>query len=683
MARPRWTDAAEQETARNTVKGNDLMQSITPQAAVPFQGRVRPILLVLLALSTLFAAPSGRAVPLAVYGQLPSIEDVALSPDGSRLAYVRTQGDERIVFIAQVADRKIIRWVKAGETKLRGIAWVDPDNLMIMASVTSSVYGFKDEWFLLRVYNVPRNELRTLPGDTLGEKNGVMNIVVGPVTVRHIDGHTVLFVPGLYLNAPYDTFLDRQNVIALFRCDLTSGFTTLLRKGSPYTSWLLDSEGRLAAERDYDDQSERWSIGISSLGGDPSTAASGRAPLDIPTILGFGPTADTILVESVESGQRVWKLLSIKDGKLSTMPASRVFDKPLLDPFSNRMIGGVNIIDVPQYVFFDAAVNLRWQAIVKAFSGDAVRFVSASTDFSKVVVLVQGQNYGYRYILIDLGTNRAVPIGNVYAGIDKPLPVRPITYAAGDGLRIHAYLTLPPGHPAHDLALVVLPHGGPAARDTAEFNWWSQALADQGYAVLQPNYRGSDVDEQLLEAGFGQWGRKMQTDLSDGVSYLVKQGIADPGKVCIVGGSYGGYAALAGVTLQPGIYRCAVSVAGISDLARMLQWEGRGGLDARGVTRYWDRFWGVTGSSDPALDAISPIKHVDAVTAPVLLIHGRDDTIVPYEQSQIMFDALRSRNKPVEMVTLKKEDHWLSGSATRLQMLQATVAFLRAHDPPD
>ncbi|MGH8287529.1 MAG: alpha/beta hydrolase family protein [Steroidobacteraceae bacterium] len=181
----------------------------------------------------------------------------------------------------------------------------------------------------------------------------------------------------------------------------------------------------------------------------------------------------------------------------------------------------------------------------------------------------------------------------------------------------------------------------------------------------------------------GKWGRKMQTDLSDGVDYLVKRGIADPAKVCFVGASYGGYAALAGVTLQPTVYRCAVSVAGISDLARMMRWEGRGGADARWIGRYWDRFWGVSGSSDPRLGVISPIEHVDAVRAPVLLIHGRDDTVVPFEQSQIMFDALRADNKDVQLVTLKNEDHWLSNSKTRLQMLQATVAFLRAHDPPD
>ena len=220
-------------------------------------------------------------------------------------------------------------------------------------------------------------------------------------------------------------------------------------------------------------------------------------------------------------------------------------------------------------------------------------------------------------------------------------------------------------------------------RDTAEFDWWSQALADQGYAVLRPNYRGSDIDWQFLKAGFGEWGRKMQTDLSDGVRFLIKEGVADSARVCIVGASYGGYAALAGVTLDPGVYRCAVSVAGLSDLALMMRSRGEGGVDARSTIRYWDRYWGVTGRTDPALDAISPIKHVNAVKVPVLLIHGRDDTVVPFEQSQLIFDALRRNSKDVELVALKEEDHWLSRSATRLQMLEATIAFLRAHDPPD
>ena len=151
----------------------------------------------------------------------------------------------------------------------------------------------------------------------------------------------------------------------------------------------------------------------------------------------------------------------------------------------------------------------------------------------------------------------------------------------------------------------MLPHGGPAASDSDDFDWWSQALASQGYAVLQPNYRGSNVTTKLLEAGFGEWGRKMQTDLSDGVRDLAKRGMIDPKRVCIAGGSYGGYAALAGVTLDPGVYRCAVSVAGLSDLRRMRSWTAR--THESSTQRYWDRFMGVTDKNAASLDEISPV----------------------------------------------------------------------------
>jgi dipeptidyl aminopeptidase/acylaminoacyl peptidase len=202
--------------------------------------------------------------------------------------------------------------------------------------------------------------------------------------------------------------------------------------------------------------------------------------------------------------------------------------------------------------------------------------------------------------------------------------------------------------------------------------------------MLQPNYRGSALGKQWTEAGYGEWGRKMQTDLSDGLNYLSAQGIADPKRACIVGASYGGYAALAGVSIQSGIYRCAVAVAGISDPANFTRWIKRTEAygDKLGL-RYLERFLGVDEPGDKKLDAISPLKHADQIAVPLLLIHGRDDTIVPYDQSADMVKAIKRAGKIAEFVTLDKEDHSLSRSATRLQMLQSSVDFLRKYNPPD
>jgi dipeptidyl aminopeptidase/acylaminoacyl peptidase len=207
-------------------------------------------------------------------------------------------------------------------------------------------------------------------------------------------------------------------------------------------------------------------------------------------------------------------------------------------------------------------------------------------------------------------------------------------------------------------------------------------MASRGYAVLQVNFRGSDgLGASFLQAGFGQWGRKMQTDLSDGVRFLASQGTIDPKRVCIVGASYGGYAALAGAALDAGVYRCAVSVAGIGDLARFVTWsKAQNGVSA---FRYWTRFMGAENADAPTLAAISPAAHVDRVGIPILLVHGRDDTVVPLEQSQIMADALKKAGKPVDLVIEKGEDHWLSRGETRLQMLEATMAFLEKNNPPN
>ncbi|WP_426037804.1 alpha/beta hydrolase family protein [Brevundimonas sp. DC300-4] len=264
--------------------------------------------------------------------------------------------------------------------------------------------------------------------------------------------------------------------------------------------------------------------------------------------------------------------------------------------------------------------------------------------------------------------------------------MRSITYAAGDGLQIHGFLTLPPGREdARGLPLVVLAHGGPASRDIVGFDWWGQALASRGYAVLQANFRGSTgYGDAFMEAGYGEWGRKMQTDLSDGVRYLAEQDLIDPQRVCIVGASYGGYAALAGVTVQQDIYRCAVSVAGISDLRRMVEEEASDGARRENVTvRYWNRFMGADRLGDRSLDERSPVKLAEQAGAPILLLHGRDDSVVPIDQSRIMATALRRAGKPVEFVELEGEDHWLSRGDTRQRMLTETVDFLQANNPAD
>jgi dipeptidyl aminopeptidase/acylaminoacyl peptidase len=631
-----------------------------------------------LLMALLLAAPVARATPLEAYGKLPSLEDVALSPGGTRLAFVRTVNDNRILAVHSFVDNKLTGGMRLGTVKLRSLQWADDDHLIVVISQTSAppigLIGPTREWYLAQIYDVVTGKLKEVPDLHASDSLRIMNVTWGTIQVRHVSDHTIVFLPGVALSS--------RSYPVLFRIDLQTGIQRVVRDGNEFTKqWLVDAAGELAVEENYDDKTQRWWL-LQHRDGHMQEVASGRESIDIPRLLGFGPEPDTLLMQTIESGDPVWRLLSLRDGTFGPPMAERkTLQAPIEDRRSHRMIGGVYVEDSPQYVFFQRELQHHWNSILNAFEPNRVRLADATADFKKILVLVDGPKYGFDYELVDLSTFRATPVGSVYDEVKYPLEVRRITYTAADGLKIPAYLTIPGEKPVTRLPLIVLPHGGPAVRDSAGFDWWAQALADQGYLVLQPNYRGSELNLEFRSAGYGEWGRKMQTDLSDGVRYLVKEGMVDPARVCIVGGSYGGYAALAGVTLDPGIYRCAVSVAGVSDLKRFVRWSS---LSHQAINvRYWDRFMGASSPNDPILDQISPIKHVDAISVPVLLIHGRDDTVVPFEQSSVMLDAMKSAKKEVEMVTLKNEDHWLSRSETRLQMLQATVAFLRAHNPPD
>ena len=634
-------------------------------------------LVVIAAALALSAIRVGWSAPLEVYGNLPTLENVSLSPDGTRLALIQTNGNDRILAVLSLADHKLAGKPEAlGTLKMRSVEWADNSHLLLITSKTDApifLSGRQSEWDMLSVWDIDKRKLSRYPDLDQEDNRRIMNVLDGYPMVRRIGGHTVLFVPGI--------FLADLTIPALFRVDLETGRQRIVREGTIYTlHWLVDETGEVITEEDYDQSSQNWKI-VERRDSHTREVASGHTPIDIPRLLGFGPEPQTLLVSSREDGEPVWRLLSLKDGTFGEpMDERGSLEAPIEDPLTYRMIGGVHTDDTNHYVFFDPRVRTLWNSTIKALSEDQVDFVSASSDFGKLVIRINGPHHGYQYVLIDMKTLQIDRIGEVYKGLGAPLEVKRITYKAADGLEIPAYLTLPAGKPAKNLPLIVFPHGGPAASDTAEFDWWAQAMAAQGYLVLQPNYRGSTSDTGQLKAGYGQWGRKMQTDLSDGVRYLTKEGMVDPARVCIVGASYGGYAALAGVTLDPGIYRCAVSIAGVSDMKRMLKSVSP---YAERERRYWERFIGATGTSDPIVEQISPIKHVEAITVPVMLIHGRDDTVVTFDQSTAMYDAMKHAKKDVQMVELKSEDHWLSRSETRLQMLKVSIEFLRAHNSPD
>lgn len=633
----------------------------------------------------LLCAASAGAAPIEAYGRLPTLANFTLSPDGDALAYVHANASKRLVIIRSLTQNKILGAMDVSASKLRSLQWADNHTLLITTSVTALPFGMRgrrQEYSMTQSLDVETKVQHALLDHLTGGKDvETMNIIAGRPQPRIIDGHTVVFVPGIY-------FPGEEGRLGLFRIDLTSNQTRLISNtfDSHAEDWVVDDAGNIVAVSSYFEQEQRWKMDIFH-NGDRINAIDVAAPIESPEMEGLNEDGTAVVVSSPgPDGNPVYQQVSLTDGKTGPWQYAKVGFGDIMIGRKGNVVGGSRMSDSNDYVFFDPHADMVWRSVKAAFkTATDVDLVSWNDARTKMLLRAFGPLHGDGYFLVDMTTHKADPIGPEYDGIEEVSPVKWITYKAGDGRTIHAYLTLPLNREAKNLPLIVLPHGGPHARDEPGFDWISQALASRGYVVLQPQFRGSDgFGMELLTAGYNEFGKKMQTDLSDGVSALAAQGLIDPKRVCIVGASYGGYAALAGATLQSGIYRCAVSIAGLSDLKAQLEyWHWpRNYVDARGE-RFWDRFLGVTEPDDPKLDAISPIKHVDRVTIPILLIHGKDDTVVPFSQSDDMADVLKDAKKPYEFVVLKGEDHWLSKSETRLQMLEATMKFLETNNPPN
>jgi dipeptidyl aminopeptidase/acylaminoacyl peptidase len=625
------------------------------------------------------------APPLEAYGKLPTLSDIRLSPDGTSLAYVQGAETKRFVVARSLATKKILGAISISDSKVRNLQWADNHTLIITTSVTAQPMGLSGrprEYYMAQSFDVQTKVQHGLLEHIGGfNDKDTMNVILDVPQPRIIDGHTIVFVRGIY-------FPGLSGYFALFRVDLTANRTLMVsRDGDTHAEdWVIDQAGNIVAESSYYENDQHWKLAIIH-DREPTEVMDIAAPIDSPNIEGLNDDGTAVVVSVPQSdGSLKYQQVSLKDGSIGPWQRADVgFGEIETDLASGRVIGGSRDTERHDYVFFDPHADKMWRSVKAAFKDATdVDLTSWSDDRTMIVAQVFGAAYGDSYFFVDMTQHKASRLASKYEGIDDVAPESWIDYRAADGRSIHAYLTLPLGKEAKNLPLIVLPHGGPQARDEPGFDWLSQALASRGYAVLQPQFRGSDgFGAELLYAGFGEYGKKMQTDLSDGVRALAAKGLIDPKRVCIVGASYGGYAALAGATLDTGVYRCAVSIAGISDLREMLRHEHRPLHAPDPSERYWYRYMGVSDYDDPKLDDISPIKHLDKISIPILLIHGRDDTVVPFSQSDDMADALKDAKKPYEFVELKHEDHWLSKSDTRLQMLQATVKFLETNNPPN
>lgn len=630
-----------------------------------------------------YAATVPAPPPLDAYGELPRIEDAAISPNGNLIASIvqLNEAGRRVVVLDQ--SNTVLVNASTGTTKVRSIGWADDDTVLVTNTATVSMYGFTaDKYELTGTIIVPLKQ-DDEAGLVFQKSKTIADTTRGHFGVRTIGGRTVGYFGGIALEMQRDgsaRFVHGRPT--LYAVDLK---TNRPREVAPaagedhYRDWLIDASGDVAAMLDISERTGTWKIDVPR----GQELVRGSDPTGNVSLVSFGKGGSTVVYQiEDDEGSTRWYEVPRTGGEPTELFPDIGIGRLFVDRRTGNMIGyrrsdgdRQTIMDNPVY---QSAITRTF----KAFAGREAQLIDWTPDFSKIVVRTSGNGDSGTWYMVDVTGKRADPIGDEHPLI-APSQVGPISvveYAASDGLEMDGILTLPPGREARNLPVIMLPHGGPASHDKPEFDWWAQAFASRGYAVFQPNFRGSTgKSDEFRHAGDGQWGRKMQTDVSEGLVELAKRGIVDPKRACIVGASYGGYAALAGVTLQNGIYKCAVSVAGVTDIKLMYRTD----LKESGGSKMLSKALREQLGDPKGFDEVSPRNFASRADAPVLLIHGKDDTVVLYNQSKLMADALKDAGKPFELVTLKGEDHWLSREETRKQMLAETMRFVQKHNPAD
>jgi pimeloyl-ACP methyl ester carboxylesterase len=637
-----------------------------------------------LGILALLAGSVHATPPLEAYGQLPGVELVRISPSGERIALIGVVADQRRLAIIS-ADNKLLKTGVVGDSKVRDLNWAGDENVLVTISATVNMQlEFGHAYELDSVIHVGMDDKS--PWQVFGNTHGIEHMVIGYFGAAAQSGHWSGYFGGITQARDLSGgFVFDHAYRDLYRVDLKSGKTDLVAKGSERDhEWVIGEDGSVAAHSEYDRRSGEWRMFAGSRTVNFTPLIHRLSPTDDIDLIGRGRSAGTVLVLNRSGEEDVAEEFNLSDGKAQALFTANSVRSYRFDPLSHLLIGA-STLEEPGELFFDRLLQARFDAARKAFPGLQVHLESYTANLKRMIVLTDGDGDSGSYWLVDIDSGKADPLGYTYPAI-KSADVGPtsiIKYQASDGLAMEGVLTLPPGHEPKALPLVVLPHGGPIdVRDERGFDWWAQAFASRGYAVFQPNYRGSGgVSAEFRRAGFGQWGKKMLSDIADGVADIAKRQIIDAKRACIVGASYGGYAALAGVTLQQGLYRCAVSVAGPSNLPLFGAWQSRlYGYD-NDTSRYWRKLTGVDAAGEAVLRTISPALLADKADAPILLIHGKDDTRVPIEQSEEMAAALKRAGKTYEYVVLPHEDHFLSRDVTRLAMLKAALNFVEKYDP--
>ena len=608
-------------------------------------------------------------IPVEALASLPYVRDPELSPSGhAAAARVTIGGEEKLAIFNTRDPAQRPEMVAFGKAALRWFSWASDERLLLGLSLTSKGMGVELPITRLFSFDVASKASRRL-----GTGRGM---IADNVIFTDPAGRFVLLAsqPDLFSSPSVE------------RIDLATGATEpVQRPMAGVWNWFADGSGIVRAGVEYGDR--RYKIYYRESAGAPLRLIESRLHVRDGSVIDamrFVVGGQGVVITNGPTGRFAVYNYDFA-ANLVGAPIFEHSEVDVTDVLTPSASGAVDAVayedDRPRLKWFDPAMAKLQARIDRALPGKNNRVVSRSRDNGKVMVWSAAADDPGAYYLLDAATKRLNLFATPRTSLEgsRFAPVTAVRYAARDGLSIPAYLTLPVGREAKGLPLIVLPHGGPHARDSWTFDAEVQLLANRGYAVLQPQFRGSTgYGKDYLVRGFGQWGRAMQDDLDDGMDWLVGRGIVDAKRVCIMGTSYGGYAAMWGAIRNPERYRCAISMAGVSDVRAMLRWDAKQMGGGRYFKDWKDR---VRGEEEIDLAAVSPLQQAARLRVPMLIAHGAKDTSVPPLQSARMVKAAAGNPGGTQSIVYPEAAHGFSRSEDATDFMRRVEAFLAKHNP--
>ena len=580
-----------------------------------------------------------------------------ISPDGHYIAYIGIKKNHNNIFIRKIGHPSDVS-LTDNDSDINSFYWGNKDYILYLQDTDG------DENYKLFRININNKEIKCL--------TDFKNVQTGIIDLFKTQDENIIIQMNLRNSEVFDPYC--LNII-------TGDLELLFKNPGTLTGWMVDNSGmiRFAKSNNVllyrkDDKSEFREL--IKLG-----------PEDV-----FDPKFFTGRSDHVYAYSNIGrdKIAIVEFDPDEGKEAKVLFENPDYDAFGDderdfftysqskgRLLFALFTAEKRELVFFDRDIEKIYKKIKRKIGNDyEINFTSFSEDLTQFIIHLSSDRIEGIYYFYDnnSGALEKLHSESPWLEEDEMAEMEPISYRARDGLLIHGYLTLPKGFKPEGLPVIVNPHAGPQWRNSWIFDLKTQFLANRGYAILQVNFRGSEgYGKKFLRAGFKQWGLKMQDDITDGVNWLIDQGIADKERIAIAGWSFGGYATLAGITFTPDLYACGIDMWGISNYFTLY----------KSFPPYWkshleqiNERWGDIVKDSVQMYQTSPVFHVEQIKAPLLIFQGANDVRVKKGQSDQMVEELRKHNKEVEYVLIEGEGHGITDEQIIIEQMKKIEEFL-------